>query len=76
MVQIEVSRRVVDRVNEKCPDSYQIGRLSGSRERIAKKRLAKAFAMLAFVHRQAGEQNDAYRVIGETSSNSFRRFIL
>ena len=50
VVQVKISGRIVDCVNQDCPNAYQIGGLRNSRECIAKERLAKPFSLLALVY--------------------------
>ena len=42
-------------MNQYCPNAYDIGGLSNTRERIAKKGFAEPFSVLAFVNGQARE---------------------
>ena len=53
MVQVKRSRRIMDRMDQHCPDSYDISRLTNTGERVPKEGFAKPFSLLTLVSSQA-----------------------
>ena len=76
MMEVEISRRIVDCVNKDRADTHDIRRAGNAGEGVAKQGLTQPFSMLAPVHGKARKQNDTDRMVSDPLSNSFWGLVL